>query len=378
MVTEVLGFSLILPFLPFYAQKFGATPFTIGLIFASFSLFQFISAPIMGKLSDSFGRKPLLIFSQFSTFIGYIVLGFSNTLWMIFLSRIIDGLLGSNFTIAQAYISDISSKKDRTKALGLSGAAFGFGFLIGPGIGGYLASFNYSLPAFLAAGFSFLTIVLTYFFLPETITKRENLKLNMKIFEFDHYGKYFSKKKLFKKFLIFFSYVLNHSIFVSNWALFAERQLSFGTTEVGFTLTYIGFISIFIRTVLLSKMIDKLGENKLQLFGLISAFLGTFSMGFIDTTWLFVISITFFAFGSGISRPALLGSISREGSVKEQGLLMGITGSIMSFSQIIGPLIGGYLLNNFFPGTIGLVGSFILMCGIILLLSSKKNLANKI
>ncbi|MFH2118223.1 MAG: MFS transporter, partial [Candidatus Paceibacterota bacterium] len=160
-VTEVLGFSLILPFLPFYALEYGATPFTVGMILTVFSLFQFISAPIMGSLSDTYGRRPLLLLSQFSTFVGFLVLGFANTLWLIFLSRAIDGLLGSNFTIAQAYISDITSTKNRSKAFGLSGAAFGFGFLIGPAIGGYLSRFGYSVPAYLAAGISLLSILLT-------------------------------------------------------------------------------------------------------------------------------------------------------------------------------------------------------------------------
>src|SRR3989338_11650564 len=116
MITEVLGFSLILPFMPFFAERFGASPLTIGLILTSYSLFQFISAPIMGKLSDHYGRKPMLILSQISTCIGYIILGLANSVWMIFLSRIVDGILGSNFTIAQAYLSDISTKKNRTKA----------------------------------------------------------------------------------------------------------------------------------------------------------------------------------------------------------------------------------------------------------------------
>ena len=173
MVTEILGFSLILPFLPFYVEELGATPLIYGLILASFSLFQFISAPIMGRLSDHYGRKPMLIFSQLSTFISFIILGFANTIWLVFLSRIVDGMLGSNMTIAQAYISDISSKKDRSKAFGLAGVAFGIGFLIGPAIGGTLAKINYSIPSFIAAGISLLTIFTTFFFLPETVKRKK-------------------------------------------------------------------------------------------------------------------------------------------------------------------------------------------------------------
>ena len=176
LVTEVLGFSLILPFLPFYAQQFGATPFIIGLIAASFSFFQFWSAPILGRLSDHYGRKPMLLISQFSTFLGFLILGYANSLWMIFLSRIVDGLFGANYTIAQAYLSDISSKKDRSKVFGLSGAAFGFGFLIGPGIGGWLSQFGFSVPSFMAAGVAFITLLIIAFVLPETIKRPKGLK----------------------------------------------------------------------------------------------------------------------------------------------------------------------------------------------------------
>ena len=142
-ITEVLGFSLILPFLPYYATNLGASPFKVSLILSTFSLFQFFSAPIMGRLSDSYGRRPLLIISQLSTFISFLVLGFSNSLFWIFTSRIIDGLLGSNFSIAQAYLSDISAEEDRSKVFGYSGVAFGLGFLVGPAIGGFLSQFGY-------------------------------------------------------------------------------------------------------------------------------------------------------------------------------------------------------------------------------------------
>ena len=172
-ITEVLGFSLILPFLPFYAQSMGATPLTISMIIGLFSALQFVSAPIMGRLSDKWGRRPLLIASQISTLVSFVLLAQANTVWMLFLSRGVDGLLGSNFTIAQAYISDVSSKKDRSKAFGISGAAFGIGFLIGPALGGYLSRFGFAVPAYTAAGISLLTIILTMLFLPETVKKGE-------------------------------------------------------------------------------------------------------------------------------------------------------------------------------------------------------------
>ena len=169
LLTEVLGFSLILPFLPFYAQEMGASAFQVGLLLTVFSFFQFIAAPIAGRLSDIYGRKPLLIISQLSTTISFVILALSNQLWMLFASRIVDGLFGSNGTIAQAYLSDISNKKNRSQAFGLSGVAFGLGFMVGPLLGGTLSQINYAVPAYLAASMSFISILLTVFLLPETV-----------------------------------------------------------------------------------------------------------------------------------------------------------------------------------------------------------------
>ena len=372
MITEVLGFSLILPFLPFYAQTYGASPLLIGTILMAFSFFQFISAPIMGRLSDHYGRKPMLIFSQISTFASFIILGFANSLWMIFLSRIVDGMLGSNFTIAQAYISDISTKKDRSKAFGISGAAFGFGFLIGPAIGGYLSQFGYSLPSFIAAGISFITIITTLFFLPETIKRKKKIKLDLKIFNFDEQKKYFAMPSVASKLWIFFTYVLSHSIYVSNFALYAERQLNFTAAHIGFVLTFIGVISIILRGFLLSKIIDWLGEINIQYLGISFVIAAMILLSFANLP-IFIIAMALFSVGSGLSRPVLVGNISKQISPNEQGSIMGVTSSLGSISQIIGPLVGGFMINYFFPGSLGIAVAVVASFGLLLTIKDTKN-----
>jgi DHA1 family tetracycline resistance protein-like MFS transporter len=368
MITEVLGFSLILPFLPLFAQELGANPLVVGLIFTSFSVFQLFSAPIMGRLSDRYGRRPMLVISQFSTFVGFLVLGFANTLALIFLSRIIDGLFGSNFTIAQAYMSDISSKKDRSKIFGLTGAAFGVGFLIGPAFGGYLAQFSYSLPGFVAAAISLVTIALTIFLLPETVKKRKDAKMDFKIIDFSQFKRYLSEKKTGSRLWPYFTFVLSHMIFVSMLALFGQKQLGIGAAEIGFLLTYVGMTAIIIRGGLLPRLIDRCGEKKLQYIAMTSMIIGLVLMAFITEFWMLFVTITLFSFGAGTTRPLLTGEISRQVSEQEQGAILGVSDSLGSFAMILGPLIGGAMIMYLFPGSMALAAAAVMIIGLAIMI----------
>ena len=177
---DLLGFSLILPLLPFYAETFGATPFQIGLLVAAYAAAQLVGAPLLGRLSDRFGRRPVLLISLIGTFIGFLILGFASSLWMLFASRLLDGFTGGNISVAQAYITDITDEKDRAKGLGLLGAAFGVGFIIGPAVGGILSVYGFAVPAFVAAGLSLISILGVIFFLPESLTAEARARLEKK------------------------------------------------------------------------------------------------------------------------------------------------------------------------------------------------------
>ena len=177
---DLLGFSLILPLLPYYAKTFNANQTTTGILIASYALMQLIGAPILGRLSDRFGRRPILLLSVFGTFLGFLLLGFANALWMLFASRIIDGLTGGNLSVAQAYISDVTDAKDRSKGLGMIGAAFGLGFIIGPVTGGLLSQWGYAVPAFAAAAISLINLILIYAWLPESLTTEKRNQMTEK------------------------------------------------------------------------------------------------------------------------------------------------------------------------------------------------------
>lgn len=373
LITEVLGWSLILPFLPFYAQTLGASSFQIGLLLTSFSLFQFVTAPIMGGLSDKYGRRPLLLFSQFTTTISFLVLAFANSLPLLFLSRIIDGLLGSNGTIAQAYLSDISSKKNRSKAFGLSGVAFGVGFMIGPAVGGFLSQISYSIPAIMAAFLSMTSLIFTYFFLPETVRKNKKKSFNFKIIDLDQFKKFWEVPRIRQQIIEFSTYILAQVLLSSNFALFADDQLGFKANQVGLVLTYIGVTSIFLRGLLIPKMIDRWNERNLERLAAVSMLFGLINLAFTSHTAHLYFSITFFAFGSGLLRPLMMGDVSRSVGNNEQGKIMGITSSIGSLAQILGPLIGGFLISQIHSRSIIVLAAAVLSLGTILVFREKKN-----
>jgi len=378
LVTEVLGFSLILPFLPFYVQDLGGTPLTVGLILTVFSLLQFISAPVMGKLSDTYGRKPLLMLSQLSTFLGFVILGFSKTIPMIFLSRAVDGLLGSNATIAQSYLSDISTKEDRSKAYGISGAAFGFGFLVGPAVGGALAKVSFALPAFIAAGLSFATIVMTKYLLKETVVNSHKKEFNLKkaVEEINPVRLWasFNDKKVRIPLLVMFAYILSHTLYVSNFSLFGERQFGLTVELVGYMLAYIGLVSIILRGFILNKLIDNFSEATLVKAGFLLDMSGLLILATTHTLPALFFAITLFSVGSGLLRPTLLGEISRSASEDKQGEVLGISGSLSSIAQIVGPIIGGFALTYVSTPSMPLLSVLVTLAGFFIYTNYKKQI----
>ena len=325
LFTEVLGWSLILPFLPYYAESLGATPLIVGLIMASFSLCQFISAPIIGRLSDYYGRKPMLIISQLSTMTGFIVLGFANSVWMIFLSRIIDGLLGSNATLVKAYLSDLSKGKERFKSFGYFGAINGLGMFIGPAIGGFLAVINYMIPSLVAASISFVSIILTIMFLKETIKRKKKVVIKREdYFPMKSFLKGLRKPHLKDLFIEFLLLMIGFSIITSTLSLYVKHQLGFGPSEVAGALMIVGFLMMIYQATALPKIIDKYRVKSLKKYGLAFLALSAFLMPVITNRTAFYSVMPLFSIGVGLTRPLMTGEVSKKSRKKEYGQNMGV------------------------------------------------------
>ena len=369
MLVDVLGFTIILPLLPFYAEKLGATPLTVGLLIATYGFCQLIAGPILGQISDRVGRKQVLLVSQLGTFFGFLILTFSRTLLLVFVARIIDGLTAGNFSVAQAYISDVTEPKNRAKAFGLVGIAFGLGFLFGPAVSGFLARFDYHYPIFAAAGLSLTSIAATYFLLPSSPPAPASESTQG--FGWSTYWQSFQDKNLAPLLWQFFAFVFSFSVFISGFALFAERRftvggLPFDAKEVGYVFAYVGFLGVIIQAGFIGQLVRVFGESRLVKFGFLGMSLGYFLLGWIHTVPYLLAAVTISFIGSSVLRPSLVSQITQKTGRDRQGTAMGLTQSLLSISQIVAPIISGTLIEHLWLSSWAWVGAFISVLGFLL------------
>lgn len=343
----LLGFGIVIPTLPFIAERFGANATTIGILGGTYSFFQFIASPILGRLSDKYGRKPLLSISLFGTFIGYLIIAFTNNLWMIFLSRIIDGITGGNISVAQAYIGDITKGKERTKAMGLIGAAFGLGFVFGPLLGGLLSSYyGFKVPYLFAGFLALLSSGLTMLILPES-EKRETQKKVVSLFNLKVWKEVFNPIVVFQLLIVFFIIVLSFSLMQGIMPLYTQKVFSWQAKENGWFFAYVGVVSVFVQGFLIRKLVDKISEENLIKSGIFLLTGGFIFLSFFHFSWSIYLAGFLFAFGNGLLITSIQSKISLVSNQTEQGMVMGVTSSIGSLARTFGPVVGGFLFSAF-------------------------------
>jgi MFS transporter, DHA1 family, tetracycline resistance protein len=345
---DLLGFGLILPLLPFIGEKFGANPFLIGLLTATYSFFQFISAPILGALSDRFGRKKLLIISQLGSAAGYLMLGFSNTLPLLFLSRVIDGVTGGNISITQAYIADVTTKENRAKGMGIIGAAFGLGFIFGPMVGGVLYQFGYAAPAIFATVIAVISAIATQLFLKETVdTKAVTPKAIKRTFSIKQLTEILTTYPIGLLIITFFIINTAFSIMQGNFALWTERTFHYGPTQNGWLLSYVGVIAVIVQLRILPFFVKKFSEKQTLLFASVMLSIALFLLAIINHPYLIWIALTLLPLGSGLSNPTISSLASENVPPEEYGETLGILHSAASLGRILGPIMGGWLFFTF-------------------------------
>ena len=370
--VDILGLTLILPLLPFYAEKFGATPTVVGLLVSTYAFCQLIAGPLLGRMSDRSGRRPLLLVSQVGTFIGFLILAYAGSLWVVFLSRIIDGLTAGNLSLAQAYISDVTKPEERAKSFGIIGIAFGMGFLIGPGVSGFLSQFSYRLPIFAAAALSATSILATYFLLPNNAPVSSGRAApRLTLFDWKTYAGYFRRPELAPLLWQFLAFTFAFSLFISGFALFAERRYTwqgqpFGPKQVGYVYAFVGFLGIILQGGLIGRLVKTVGETKLVRAGFLAAAIGFALLGFTYSIPMLLVVSAIATIGTGALRPALTSLITQKASRSEQGAVLGLNQSLMSVSAIVAPLLGGILIDNGLLATWALVTAVVSAIGLFL------------
>ncbi len=339
--VNLVGFGIIIPLLPFYAETFGASPLVIGLLFAIFSICQLVAAPALGDLSDRYGRRPVLIFSLAGTVISFVMMALAHSLTMLFLARIVDGLSGGNISTARAYVADVTEPKDRARAYGLIGAAFGLGFIFGPALSGILAKISYTAPIWAAAGLTFVAAAMAYLWLPETIHRAQAGTGN----PFRFLIPLLRRERVGRMLAIDFIYWFAFSIFQTTFALFAARRFGFDAPKTGYFLAGFGVLGAVIQGGMIRPIVRRLGDKPTFMLGLVCGAIGLVASALAPTVFLFSLALVPLAFGIGFGHPTVSSLVSKVGQSDEQGRVQGAASAVESLGRTVGPVWGNASLQ---------------------------------
>ena len=348
---DLVGFGIVIPVLPFYVEgtRFHASARMVGLLFASYSIMQLIFTPLLGRWSDRYGRRPVLLASLIGTGVGFLILGFATALWMLFLGRIIDGITGGNISTAQAYIADVTTKEERAKGMGLIGAAFGLGFIFGPAIGGILSRWGINVPFLFAAGLAFTNALLLYFMLPETVTKDHPARVSAATGRWSQLLTALHQSRLAFVLAIYFLFVVAFSIMTTSFGLFTMYRFGYDAHDTGWIFVFVGVIGAIIQGGLIGRLVKRFGELPLVIAGalLFSASLFAIPLTGPHTGLVVLLAVgATFAVGNSLATPSLTGLASKSVGAGEQGGVLGVTQSVASLSRAVGPLIASFLIYS--------------------------------
>lgn len=344
--VNLVGFGIIIPLLPFYAETFGASPFVIGLLFASFSLSQLIAAPLLGELSDRYGRRPILIVSLIGTALSFAMLAVAQGLVMLFAARIVDGLSGGNITTARAYIADVTAQEDRARAFGLLGAAFGLGFIIGPALGGAFSYISYTAPIWAAAAITLVATALAWFWLPETLHRARAGGGSA----WQALREVSGRRHLRVLLGVDFAYWMAFAVYQTSFALFGAARFGFGAAATGYLLSAFGVLGVLVQGVLVGPVVARFGAKRTLVAGLLFAAIGWGGSALTHSVPVFVAMLAPGALGIGLCNATLSTLISNAAGPHEQGRVQGAAGSLESLGRTLGPIWGTGALQTLGEG----------------------------
>jgi MFS family permease len=359
---DLLGFGIIIPVLPFFSENVLQMSKTeIGLLTGIYSLMQFVFTPVWGSLSDVYGRKPILKMSLTGNVIAYTLMAlvFTNVIpsvALLFVARAFAGFFSANLSAAQAVVSDVTTPENRSKGMGIIGAAFGLGFVFGPALGGFLSYyFGYGVPLIFSAAFSLMALIVCISIFKETLP--EDLRLfnknkfnirDVKIINLKAVNDVIKHKDVGIYVIIFFFITFSFANIFGNFQYFLERKDGLGMNEeqTGFLLSFLGIIAAIVQSSLIKPFKKFIGEEKSVMFGNVLVAIGLFLIPFSTSVWILLGVLTILAFGNGLNNAMALGLISQNVSRQDQGGVLGINQSLSSLARFLGPLWGGFIYDR--------------------------------
>ena len=344
VATELVGFGLIIPVLPQIALTFETNPFSIGVLMASYSLAQFIAAPLLGGLSDKIGRRPVLIFSKLGTVFAYVLLAFSQHYWLLLAARLLDGFTGGNISVARAYVTDVTNKEDRSKGMAVIGMGFGFGFIVGPALGGFLygSSTGHFIPSLVAGGMSFVAMLLTIFLLKEP-EKKETFSSSVSLIKSNY--KVLAVPVVGIICGLFLVYMMVFSGFETTFALFTNLLFGFTAKQNSWLFMFAGFVSLFVQGGIARRKVTRL--KSVCVLGFLLFAVAFFGLSNASSLYVLLSFLALLAFGIGFLNSYLPSMLSVYTPQNKQGYIMGLFDGIGSLSRVLGPLVAySFVIND--------------------------------
>jgi len=358
--VDLIGFGIIIPLLPFYSRAFGGGAAILGLLIAVFFAMQFLSSPVLGRLSDRFGRRPVLIGTLVLAVAGYLTLSIANSLLLLFLARILAGIASGNLSVAQAYVADRTAPQERARGMGLIGAAFGVGFAVGPVIAGAFVPFGLAIPALAAAGLSGTNFVLAVLFLPESLTA--DARAASATAKRTRFWEAIRRPSIRALMITFFLVSFAFSTVPVAFPSLGIAYFNIGPTELALLFIYIGVINMVVGTAA-GRLARRAGEERLVAAGTFAMMAGMAAVPLIANISAYVLLTGVVATGVAIAFPLVPSLVSKRTPPQEQGAILGITQSFGSLARIPGPLVAGFLFEQFNPAAPFLVAAALMAVG---------------
>lgn len=339
---DLLGFGIIIPLLPFYAESFGASAFAIGLLGTSFSLMQFLFSPVWGRWSDRIGRKPIILIGLLGSCLSYVTMALAGSLALLFAARIVGGIAGANIPTAQAYIADVTTPENRARGMGMVGAAFGLGFIFGPALGGVLSRISPETPMWCAAALCFANFVAAWFLLPES---RSASAATSTLGRMDAFRHALKQPQLLLVFALYFIVTMAFAGFEATFALFSAASFGYTAASIGFLFAFIGVVLAVVQGVLVGRVVKRLGEPRVIAMALLAVSTALACIPWVWSVPTLLMALGLLAVGLGFNNPSLSSMVSRLSHEDDQGANLGLAASLASLGRVVGPAWGGYLYD---------------------------------